>query len=257
MNILRTKMANKSSVNKDFKEKIKNLIILGPSGSGKGTQAEILAREFDLKVLDGGEYLRNLLVSKSKENRRLAEKMTKGNLAPTDIIRDWMKKEIFSRPVSRGLIFSGQPRMIGEAKLTLKWFEESGRGIPLAVFLKASDKEVTRRLEKRYVCSKCGHVYVLDKPPKKLCKACNGEIEKRFDDTPLRIKNRLDYFHKQVAKTLAFFKEKGILIEVNGEQSIQNVHREIMRKIKDYIIYSNPKPQTKKPLRRHSSCLLC
>lgn len=227
-------MANKSLVNKDFKKKIKNLIILGPSGSGKGTQAEILARKFNLKVLDGGEYLRGLTKSKNRESRRLAEKMNKGKLAPSDIIRDWMRRYIFESPKSRGIIFSGQPRMIGEAKLTLKWFRESGRGMPIAIFLKVSDKEAIRRLTKRYVCSKCNKVFVLDKPPRKLCKSCGGEIEKRSDDTPLRIKNRLAYFHAQVKKTLAFFKKKGILIEVNGERSVQKVQEEIMKKFKEY-----------------------
>lgn len=215
--------------------KANNLIVLGPSGSGKGTQSELLAREFNLKVLDGGEYLRHLMASKNKESRRLAEKMNKGNLAPTDIIRDWMKKQIFAKPLSRGLIFSGQPRMIGEAKMTMKWFRESGRGIPLAIFLKVSGKEVLKRLKKRYICAKCKKVYTLDAPPRKPCGACGGEIIKRADDTPKLIKNRLAYFKKQVEQTLKFFKKKGILIEVNGERSVEKVHKEIVRKIEEYI----------------------
>ncbi len=212
-----------------------NFIVLGPSGSGKGTQAELLARKFDLKMLDGGEYLRHLMASKSKESRRLAEKMNKGNLAPTDIIRDWMKKQIFSRPISRGVIFSGQPRMFGEAKLALKWFQESGRGIPLVIFLKVSAREVLRRLKKRYICSKCKKVYTLNAPPQKPCALCGGKIIKRADDTPKLIRNRLAYFKKQVAQTLKFFKKKGILIEVDGEQSVEEVHKEIVKKIKEYV----------------------
>lgn len=231
----------------ELKAGVKNLIILGSSGSGKGTQAELLARKFNLKVLDGGEYLRGLLTSKNKESVRLAKKMNKGNLAPTDLIRDWMKKQIFSNPINQGIIFSGQPRMIGEAKSTVKWFKESGRGLPLIIFLRVSDKEVIKRLEKRYICSKCAKIYVLDNPPKKVCKACGGEIVKRFDDTLLRIKNRLSYFHKQVKKTLEFFKKKDIIIEVNGEQGVVAVNKEILDKIKVYINHSKPKPQIKKP----------
>ncbi|MBU4339232.1 nucleoside monophosphate kinase [Patescibacteria group bacterium] len=228
-------MAKKYLVKKEDQSKINNLIILGPSGSGKGTQAELLARKFNLKMLDGGEYLRKILSSKSKESKRVAEKMNKGNLAPTDIIRDWMKMQIFSRPISRVLIFSGQPRMLGEAKLALKWFQESGRGIPLVIFLKVSNREVLKRLEKRYICAKCKKVYTLDAPPKKFCKICGGKIIKRADDTPKLIKNRLAYFKIQVAQTLKFFKKKGILIEVNGEQSVVETHKEIVRKIGDYF----------------------
>jgi adenylate kinase len=208
--------------------------MLGSSGSGKGTQSELLARKFNLKMLDGGEYLRKIMASKSKESRRLAEKMNKGNLAPTDIIRDWMKKQIFAKPLSRGLIFSGQPRMIGEAKLTMKWFRESGRGIPLAIFLRVSGKEVLKRLKKRYICAKCKKVYTLDAPPMKPCGACGGQIIKRADDTPKLIRNRLAYFKKQVAQTLKFFKKKGILIEVNGEQGVEEVHKEIIKKISKF-----------------------
>lgn len=214
--------------------KVNNLIILGPSGSGKGTQAEILARKLGLKMVDGGEYLRKILTSKSKEAKRLAEKMNKGNLAPTDIIRDWMKKQIFSHP-GKGLIFSGQPRMIGEAKLTLKWFQESGRGLPIVIFLNVSTREVLKRLEKRYICAKCKKIYTLDARPIKSCKACEGEIIKRTDDTPKLIKNRLAYFKTQVAQTLKFFKKKGILIEVNGEQSVEKTHEEIVRKIEKFV----------------------
>lgn len=227
--------------------KVNNLIILGPSGSGKGTQAEILARKFGLKVLDGGEYLRNILTSKSEESKRLAEKMNKGNLAPTDIIRDWMRKQIFSKSISQGLIFSGQPRMIGEAKLTYKWFKESGRGLPLVIFLNVSIREVLKRLGKRYICAKCKKVYTLGILDKKLC-ACGGEIIKRADDAPKMIRNRLAYFKTQVAQTLKFFKSKGILIEVNGEQGVEETNEEIARKIEafnDKFPMSNDKSMTK------------
>lgn len=220
------------------KTKINNFIILGPSGSGKGTQAEILAQNSPaggrLKVLDGGEYLRKLMAAKSKESERLGKKMNVGNLAPTDIIRDWMKKQIFSNQ-GKGIIFSGQPRMIGEAKLAFKWFQSSGRGLPLVIFLKVSTGEVLKRLEKRYICAKCKKVYTMDVSDKKICGACGGEIVKRADDAPKMIRNRLAYFKTQVAQALKFFKSKGILIEVNGEQSVEETNKEIVRKIEKFM----------------------
>ncbi len=220
--------------NKKVKSRINNLIILGPSGSGKGTQAELLARKFDLEMLDGGEYLRKLMTGGSENAERTAKTLNKGVLVPTDIVRDWMKKQIFNNP-NKGIIFSGQPRMLGEAKLTLKWFKESGRGLPIAIFLNVSAKEVLKRLEKRYICAKCKKVYTLNTIPKARCKFCGGEIVKRADDAPKMIRNRLAYFKTQVAKTLEFFEEKGILIEVNGEQSVGAVNKEIVRKIEEYM----------------------
>lgn len=217
-----------------FKKNINNLIILGSAGSGKGTQAELLARKYGVKILDGGGYLRKLLLSKSKDSERLDKKMNKGNLAPTDLIRDWMKKQIFSQP-NKGIIFSGQPRMIGEAKLTMKWFKESGRSLPLVIFLNVSTKEVLRRMEKRYICAKCEKVYILETCPLKPCRVCGGEIIKRRDELPKMIKNRLAYFKTQVSETLKFFKNKGILIEVNGEKSVEGTHKEIVRKIEKFM----------------------
>jgi adenylate kinase len=225
----------RNNLSKSSVKKNNNLIILGPSGSGKGTQAELLARKFGLKMVDGGEYLRKILSSKGKEAKRLAKKMNKGNLAPTDLIRDWMKKQIFSRPLSRGLVFSGQPRMIGEAKLAYKWFEESGREMPVVIFLNVSIREVLRRLEKRYICSKCKKVYTLDVLLDTSCSICGGKIAKRADDAPKMIRNRLAYFKTQVAQTLKFFKKKGILIEINGELGRENVHEEIVKKLEKFV----------------------
>lgn len=215
------------------KNKLNNFIILGPSGSGKGTQAEMLARKFGLLMLDGGEYLRKILSSKNEESKRLAKKMDKGNLAPTDIIRSWMKEQIFFNK-NKGIIFSGQPRMIGEARLTLKWFQESGRSMPLVIFLKVSNREVLKRLAKRYICAKCKKGYTLESPVKKFCGVCRGEIIKRADDAPKMIRNRLAYFKTHVAQTLEFFKKKGILIAVNGEQKVEEVNRDIIRKIEKF-----------------------
>lgn len=216
------------------KNKANNIIILGPSGSGKGTQAEFLARKYGLKMLDGGEYLRKLMTGKSKNAKRTAKTMSKGVLVPTDIIRDWMKKQIFSRPLSQGLIFSGQPRMIGEAKLAYKWFKESGRQMPVVIFLNVSTREVLKRLEKRYICSKCKRVYTFDKFLAKPCNDCGGKIIKRADDVPKMIRNRLAYFKTQVAQALEFFKKKGMLIEINGEVGMEKVHEEIVRKLEAY-----------------------
>lgn len=218
--------------NKKNNNKLLNILILGSSGSGKGTQAELLAKKFNLKLADGGEYLRGIINKNQKGSRKLVKKYHQGNLAPTRIIRDWMKKQIFKKPIAKGLIFSGQPRMIGEARLALKWFKKSGRGIPIVIFLKISKKEAIDRLEKRYICSRCGKSYIFSEKLNKYCKECRGEIVKRDEDRdPAIIKNRLAYFCKQVKKTLKFFKEKGILIEINGEQSPEKVFEDIAKNI--------------------------
>ncbi len=185
-----------------------------------------------MKVVDGGEYLRKIAASKSKNSNYIAQKINKGNLAPTNVIRNWLHKQIFSKPIKKGLLISGQPRMIGEAKLALKWFKESGRGLPVVIFLKVSRQETIKRLRKRYICRKCGCDYIFSKAPARHCKKCRGKIVQRIEDKDLAaIKNRLAYFCRQVSKTLKFFKKKGVLIEINGEQSERKVFENIVKNI--------------------------
>lgn len=216
-------------LNKSF-----NFIILGFSGAGKGTQAELLAREFGMDVIDGGDYLRALAASQTPAGLKLREKIRQGHLAPTDIVRKWLKKQILAER-ENGLIISGQPRMINEAKLVLKWFRKKNDGRHLRVFfLRVSEEEVTRRMEKRYICKGCGKSFVLENySGKEKCDACQGEIAKRLEDTPLGIKNRLKYFNGQVVKTLEYFKKQGILMEINGEQKPEKVHKDILKEIED------------------------
>ena len=185
-----------------------------------------------MDVIDGGDYLRELAASQTPAGLKLRERIGRGHLAPTDIVRKWLKKQILAER-KNGLIISGQPRMINEAKLVLRWFKQKNDGRNLRVFfLRVSEKEVVRRMEKRYVCRKCGKSYVLEgyKGIEK-CQACGGRICKRLEDSPLGIKNRLKYFNEQVVKTLAYFKKQGILTEINGEQNPEKVHKDILHEI--------------------------
>lgn len=211
-------------------KKFRNIVILGPSGSGKGTQAELLARKFSMKIADGGEYLRKLTKGGTPLALKVG-KISRGHLAPTSVVKKWLKKQIFTK-CNKGFIISGQPRMLGEAKFALKCFRQKTCGLPVVILLKVSEKEIMRRLKKRYVCADCEKIYVLETyAPGKRCKICKGELMKRKDDTPRGIKNRLDYFKKQVRKTLAYFKKEKILIEINGEQSIEKVFKDILKAI--------------------------
>lgn len=193
------------SSKKSQQKKLDSIIILGPSGSGKGTQAELLARKFGFEIVDGGQYLRKLIKGKTVLARK-TRKISHGRLAPTKVIKQWLKEQITVR-CKKGFIISGQPRMIGEAKFALKCFRQNKCNLPLVIFLRVSDKEIYKRLGKRYL------------------------REKRADDTRDGIKNRLTYFKKQVRKTLAYFKKEKILIEINGEQSIENVFKDILKAI--------------------------
>lgn len=188
-----------------YQNKNINFIILGVSGSGKGTQAELLAKELNLKIVDGGAYLRSLIKSKEISVSGV-KRINRGKLAPTKIVKDWLENQI-QKNCKRGFIISGQPRMLEEAKFVLRCFIENKCSLPKVIFLRVSKKEVYKRLRKRYL------------------------REKRADDLPKGIKNRLEYFETNVKKVIDYFRKKNILIEIDGEQSIENVHKDILKAI--------------------------
>lgn len=185
----------------------KIIIVLGRSGSGKGTQAKLLQEKIGLDYVGSGALLRARQEIKDFSGRKVGEVLSRGDFAPTAIIFGlWVAKweEIKNGPEFRGFAIDGSPRKILEAQLidqTLEWYEWDKY---LSVFLvDVSRKESFRRLLKR----------------------------KRDDDTPGAINSRLDLFEREVLPVIEYYEKSNRLIRINGEQSVEDVHRDIMSAI--------------------------
>ena len=208
------------------------IIIFGPQGSGKGTQAQLLAEKFDLEHIEPGDMLRTLV----ENGNALAKKIDKiihqkGGLAPTDLILKMIKLRIQSLAPSKGIIFDGAPRRLEEAKLLEKMLQEYGRSISYIFFVDISSQETVKRLSKRWTCKICDKPLITGKDIKSSddkCPFCGGQIYQRKDDTPQGIKNRLATYQKQTLPVVDYFREKGMLFEINGQQSIKKVHQDIL-----------------------------
>lgn len=210
-----------------------NIILLGRSGSGKGTQAELLREKFSLINIDTGDILRDLAKRKDLFGKKIDKVMVKGQLVPLWlVIYCWLNK-FLQLPSNKGVILEGSPRTLEEAKIleeVLSWLSERKL---ILIYLRTSEKEVTQRLLNRRICSQCHreHSLILN-PGIKKCLYCGAKLIRRQDDCPSAIKNRMSFFNKSIMPVIKYFRKKKMLIEVEGEGPIMEIHQEILKKIK-------------------------
>jgi adenylate kinase len=206
-----------------------NIIILGPQGSGKGTQARILAEKQGLFYLEMGSFLREV----AKTDLEIDEMVNKkGILVPDQKVFDLLKNYLLEKKVNLGeIIFEGYPRSIGQYNLLSNWLKENGQKIDWAFYISISDEEAIRRLSARKTCSKCGAIYnLITKPPKgEKCDVCGGELTQREDDKPELIQKRLEMYKTNTRPLLDVLSKEGILFEVNGERPIDVIAEDLQK----------------------------
>jgi adenylate kinase len=211
-----------------------NIIILGPQGSGKGTQAKLLAEKLGLVYLEMGEILRKMADSQNPLGKKIADFQKKGILVDDQIMTETLKIYLTSDNLLKGIILDGFPRNLNQISLLearLSFFQAV---VDKVIFLNISVEESMRRLTARRVCPKCGHNFnLLTMTPKKenLCDDCSVPLVKRNDETDLVIRKRLAIYQTETLPVIDYYRQKGILLEVNGEQSVEAIHQEILAKI--------------------------
>lgn len=201
-----------------------HLIILGAQGSGKGTQASLLTKQFNLAYFAMGDALRAEVQRESPEGKKIKEILDRGELVPNTITNKLIKKFVHA---SENYLIDGYPRNMEQAQ-----FFDAISDVDAILLLKISDDTVVDRLEGRRLCPN-EHIYhIRNKPPQKpgVCDEDGLPLKQRTDDTEAAIRKRLSIFHDSTRQVLAHYKDK--VIEINGEQHIDAVHREIARELK-------------------------
>ncbi|MDD5552008.1 MAG: nucleoside monophosphate kinase [Candidatus Pacebacteria bacterium] len=215
--------------------KIINLI--GPPGSGKGTQAKLLADKFFLEYVGSGDVLRKRQKVNDFTGKKLKETMNKGELVPSfvviKILGDKLEK-LKKKKNIKGFVLDGWTRTIYESILmdeSLEWYAWADK--VKFVLIKISNKESFNRLTKRRQCKKCGNLipWLGEFKRIKKCDKCGGELIVRSDDEIKGIKKRLEEYNKETAQAIRYYKKQKRLIEVNGEQSIERVFDEMVGKL--------------------------
>lgn len=214
------------------------VIFLGKSGSGKGTQAKLLQKKLGLDYIGSGDLLRARGKKGDFTGKKIAKILVKGRLIPTPtIFKLWLDKteELKNKKKLKGFIMDGNPRKIMEAYLideALEFYEWDKNVKILLIHI--SNKEAIWRLTKRRICKKCKKIipFVGQFRKIKKCPKCGGQLIGRSDDTIKAVKNRLKWFKTEVQPIINYYRKTGRLIKINGEQSIENVFKDILKAIK-------------------------
>jgi adenylate kinase len=208
-----------------------NLILLGPPGAGKGTQAKRLEQTYGLVQLSTGDMLRAAVASGSELGRQAKKVMEAGQLMPDDIIIAMIADRIGQPDTKNGVILDGFPRTTAQAKALDKMLAERGLRLDLVIELKVEDAVLVERISGRFSCAKCGAGYhdLYQKPRVEgRCDRCGGtEFVRRPDDTAETVKARLKAYHAQTAPILPYYAEKGVLRSVDGMAPIKEVAAKI------------------------------
>ena len=214
------------------------ILLFGKSGAGKGTQADLLVEKMGLEYIGSGDLLRARKNKADFTGKKIAEVMQKGGLIPTPVIfKLWVDKvdNLKGKENLKGFIIDGSPRKIFEAYLMdelLEWYEwkENLR----LVLIHISDREAIWRLTKRRQCTKCKEIipFVGEFRKIKKCPKCGGKLVKRSDDTLAAVKNRLKWFKTDVQPIINYYRRTGRLLKINGEQSIENVFKDVLKALK-------------------------
>ena len=218
-------------------DKILNFILIGRSGSGKGTQAELLKERFgNLHHFCTGDMFRALAKADTAVGAKIRKVISEGGLPLDDIATTlWMHAISFNLKESEGLLADGFPRRLPEAKNLdrfLEFLDRKENTFPILIDI--SREEAFGRLTKRRICKKCGKLipWVGEFKELKVCPDCGGELVTRPDDNEEAINNRLDFYEKNVVPVVEYYKEQGRLLEINGDQPIEKVFEDLLASLK-------------------------
>lgn len=211
-----------------------NILLMGPQGSGKGTQAEILLKTSGLSYVEMGGMLREA----AKTNSTIDRMMSEGKLIPDDISFSLVMGKIEKdSPSKDGILFDGFPRSVAQYEMLAKWLLEFGKKIDVAVLIDIPDEESIKRLSARRKCGECGQIWNLitqPKPPTADKCECGGDLIQRKDDTLEAIKARLEAYHTTTDKLVDLLDQKGSLLRVDGTNSIDQVTKDIVEGLKKW-----------------------
>jgi len=207
------------------------IILFGPPGAGKGTQAKMLTQRFKIPHISTGDILRNEVKNNTELGKKAKGFMDAGGLVPDSLVTEMVKNRMSQKDLGKGFILDGYPRTQSQAKALDEILET---GIDRAIYFSTSEKTVIQRLTGRRVCPKCGTNYhVTNMPPKKdmICDQCQVELFQRPDDNEATVRNRLKVYLNESESVLDYYKKQGKLENISGDLDSEEVFNIVSKKI--------------------------
>lgn len=206
------------------------LILLGPPGAGKGTQASSIVAEYGITHISTGDIFRHNIKNETELEKKVKSYLDKGQLVPDELTIDLVWDRLSKDDCKKGFLLDGFPRTINQAEALQKGLEERGLKLDKVINIDVDKNILVKRLSGRRVCKNCGETYHIDnKPTLKdgVCDKCSGEVIQRADDNEKTVLDRIEVYEKQTFPLIDFYKNLGLILTVDGTLSIEDVFSQI------------------------------
>lgn len=213
-----------------------DVILLGPPGSGKGTQAQKMIERYNIPQVSTGDILRGAVKERTPLGVEAQGYMDQGRLVPDEVVVGIVRDRLKAPDCAEGFVLDGFPRTLPQAESLDATMQELKRTIDHVVSIEVDKEELLKRLTGRRTCRTCGAMYhlIFDPPTRDgICDKCGGELYQRDDDQEETIRERLQVYEKQTTPLIAYYREKGLLRTINGVGEIEEIFRAIVKAIEE------------------------
>ena len=208
------------------------IIIMGPPGVGKGTQASMLEKQFNIPHISTGDIFRALFRTDDPVGLKAREYMDQGLFVPDDVTNEVVQTRFRQKDIHKEFLFDGYPRNIAQAEAFDKFLKENNWEVDLVLNIQCPEEVIIKRLSGRRICPKCGATYHIETNQPKVDGICDNDqtaLIQREDDLPSTIKKRIDIYHNETKPVIHYYNKKGLVANVDGSMSIDETYAQILK----------------------------
>lgn len=216
-----------------------NLILLGPPGAGKGTQAERIAAEYKVLPISTGDIFRAAIKEGTPLGLRAKKSLDSGELVPDEVVIAIVTERLGQPDTKGGFLLDGFPRTVSQADALEDFLQETKRPLSAVIYIHVDPEVLVKRISGRRICRQCGMVFHLSSKKTQapgICDSCGGEIYQRDDDQEEIVRKRLEVYAKETEPLVSYYKKQGLLLKIDGAQPIEEVSRQILSALQEQVL---------------------